>query len=312
MKFRTELKFDKQRHDVTHSDSILAIGSCFVENIGIKLSSLKFNINVNPFGIIFNPYSMAKILNNGLKSPIKLEKECDVLEYNGVFKSYDFHSKFNAATYNNFINKVDIEQKGIRTQLENTNYLFLTFGTAWVYRLIEAKKIVANCQKIPQSNFTKELLDLNDITTVYVELIKKLIKSNPSIKIVLTVSPVRHTKDGIVENNQSKSVLLLLCKALSDDFKQNVIYFPSYEIQMDDLRDYRFYNADLVHPNQIAIDYIFEQFSKLFFTENTTKLNEKIEKLSRLQNHVFLSATDADIKKHNTKIDMLKLEIGLP
>lgn len=311
MKFRTELKFDKQSHDLTHSDSILAIGSCFVENIGVKLSNLKFKINVNPFGIIFNPYSMAKILNNGLKHPIQLEDECDVLEHNHIFKSYDFHSKFNAITYNDFIKKVDIENKTVKGQLVNSNYLFLTFGTAWVYRLIEANKIVSNCQKVPQSSFTKELLDLNDITAVYVKLIKEIIKSNPTIKIVLTVSPVRHIKDGIVENNQSKSVLLLLCKALSDDFKQNVIYFPSYEIQMDDLRDYRFYNADLVHPNQMAIDYIFEQFSKLFFTDGTKVLNEKIEKLNRLQQHKFLSATEIEIKKHNTKIELLKSEIGL-
>lgn len=311
MKFRTELKFDKQRHNLSHTDSILAIGSCFVENIGAKLSRLKFDMHINPFGIIFNPYSMAKILNNGLENPILLEKECDVLENKGIFKSYDFHSKFNANSYNGFIKKIETEQKVLKTQLEHSNYLFLTFGTAWVYRLIDANKIVANCQKVPQSNFTKELLDLTEITEIYVKIIRELIKSNPLIKIVLTVSPVRHIKDGIVENNQSKSVLLLLCKALSDDFKQNVIYFPSYELQMDDLRDYRFYNSDLVHPNQMAIDYIFEQFSKLFFTEETKALNEKIEKLNRLQNHVFLSATDVEIKKHNAKIEMLKSEIGL-
>ena len=311
MKFRTELKFDKQRDNVTHSDSILAIGSCFVENIGAKLSSLKFDISVNPFGIIFNPYSMAKILNNGLTNRIRLEQECDVLESNGIFKSFDFHSKFNASTYNGFIKKVEGEHKAIKSQLVNCNYLFLTFGTAWVYRLVEANKIVANCQKVPQSNFTKELLDLSDITEVYVKIIKELIKVNPTIKIVLTVSPVRHIKDGIVENNQSKAVLLLLCKALADDFKQNVIYFPSYEIQMDDLRDYRFYTKDLVHPNEMAIDYIFEKFSKLFFTDETHQLNEKIEKLNRLENHKFLSATEMEIEKHSSKIEKLKSEIDL-
>jgi hypothetical protein len=311
MKFRTELKFDKQRDNVTHSDSILAIGSCFVENIGAKLSSLKFDISVNPFGIIFNPYSMAKILNNGLTNRIRLEQECDVLESNGIFKSFDFHSKFNASTYNGFIKKVEGEHKAIKSQLVNCNYLFLTFGTAWVYRLVEANKIVANCQKVPQSNFTKELLDLSDITEVYVKIIKELIKVNPTIKIVLTVSPVRHIKDGIVENNQSKAVLLLLCKALADDFKQNVIYFPSYEIQMDDLRDYRFYTKDLVHPNEMAVDYIFEKFSKLFFTDETHQLNEKIEKLNRLENHKFLSATEMEIEKHSSKIEKLKSEIDL-
>jgi len=311
MKFRTELNRDKHRCNVTHTDSILAIGSCFVENIGAKLSILKFNIRINPFGIIFNPYSIAKILNNGLEKPLKLERECDILEQNGIYKSYDYHSKFNSDSYNNFIKQVDAETENSKQQLKNNNYLFLTFGTAWIYRLIDANKVVANCQKIPQSNFTKELLDLTDLTEIYVKLIKRLIESNPNLKIVLTVSPVRHLKDGIVENNQSKSILLLLCKALSDDFKQNVIYFPSYEIQMDDLRDYRFYKADLVHPNEMAIDYIFEQFSTSFFNENTMNLNSKITKLNKLENHKFLNATNIEIVKHNSKIKQLSTEIEL-
>ncbi len=311
MKFRTEIKLNKHKSSVSHSDSILAIGSCFVEHIGKKLSLLKFDINSNPFGIIFNPYSIAKILNNGLDKPIKLDEECDVLEQSGIFKSYDYHSKFNAPTYNAFIKRVENQNLNVNYQLKNNSYLFLTFGTGWVYRLIDGNKIVANCQKIPQSNFTKELLDLNDITEIYTQLIKRIIKSNPTLKIVLTVSPVRHIKDGIVENNQSKSTLLLLCKALADDFKQHVIYFPSYEIQMDDLRDYRFYNADLIHPNEMAIDYIFEQFSHFFFADKTNQLLKKIEKLIRLERHQFLSATEAEISTHQTKIEELKAEIKL-
>ena len=310
MKFRTEIKLDKLNTNVSHSDSILAIGSCFVENIGVKLSHLKFNIDVNPFGIIFNPYSIAKILNNGLNRPIDLDRECDVLEQNGVFKSYDYHSKFNANSYNEFIKNVDDNNLKINEQLKNNSHLFLTFGTAWIYRLIDSNKVVANCQKVPQLNFTKELLDLNDLINVYSQLVKQIVDVNPKIKIVLTVSPVRHIKDGFVENNQSKSTLLLLCKALADDFKQNIIYFPSYEIQMDDLRDYRFYNADLIHPNQSAVDYIFEQFSNSFFTMKTNELNKKIEKLNRLENHRFLSATESEINAHKVKIESLKAEIN--
>jgi len=311
MKFRTELKLSKQSHTISHTDSILAIGSCFVQHIGAKLAHLKFDTTINPFGIIFNPYSIAKILNNGLDKPINLEKECDVLEQNGTFKSYDYHSKFNASSYNDFIKNVDEENSHINCQLKTNSYLFLTFGTAWVYRLIDANKVVANCQKVPQVNFTKELLDLNELIGLYSNIIKRIIKSNPNIKIVLTVSPVRHLKDGIVENNQSKSILLLLCKALSDDFKHNVIYFPSYEFKMDDLRDYRFYESDLIHPNQMAIDYIFEKFSDLFFELKTNQLIKKIEKLTRLENHKFLSATQTEINTHNSKIEELKAKISL-
>ena len=311
MKFRTTLNIEKNQANISHKDTILAIGSCFVDNIGTKLSKLKFSVNLNPFGIIFNPYSIAKILNNGLVKSIKLERECDILEQNGIYKSYDYHSKFNAKSYNDFITNVDDENKVISNQLKTNDYLFLTFGTAWVYRLIDANKIVANCQKVPQVNFTKELLDIEALTKIYVKIFKQIIDKNPKIKIVLTVSPVRHTKDGIIENSQSKSVLLLLCKALSDDFKQNVIYFPSYEIQMDDLRDYRFYNSDLVHPNQMAIDYIFEQFSTSFFTNETLSLNKKIEKLNNLENHKFLSATVEEIAGHKMKIENLKSELKL-
>ena len=311
MKFRTTLNIEKNQANISHKDTILAIGSCFVDNIGTKLSKLKFSVNLNPFGIIFNPYSIAKILNNGLVKSIKLERECDILEQNGIYKSYDYHSKFNAKSYNDFITNVDDENKVISNQLKTNDYLFLTFGTAWVYRLIDANKIVANCQKVPQVNFTKELLDIEALTKIYVKIFKQIIDKNPKIKIVLTVSPVRHTKDGIIENSQSKSVLLLLCKALSDDFKQNVIYFPSYEIQMDDLRDYRFYNSDLVHPNQMAIDYIFEQFSTSFFTNETLSLNKKIEKLNNLENHKFLSATVEEIARHKMKIENLKSELKL-
>jgi hypothetical protein len=310
MKFRTEVPIDKLNHDITHDERIVAFGSCFVENIGVKLEKLNFKIDINPFGIIFNPYSIAKVLNRGLEKRFKLDKECDVLECNGIFKSYDYHSKFNAKSYNDFINKTDHTYEKISSQLKNNDYLFLTFGTAWIYRLIESNQVVANCQKVPQSNFTKELLDLNELTDIYLKIFKRLVSVNPKLKIVLTVSPVRHIKDGIVENNQSKSILLLLCKALSDDFKHNVVYFPSYEIQMDDLRDYRFYNSDLVHPNQMAVDYIFEKFSNAFFSDNTKCLNSKIKKLNKLESHRFLNATEKEKQKHHHKIESLRHEIN--
>lgn len=309
MKFRTDLQIDKLNHDITHDSGVLAVGSCFVENVGSKLNQLKFDVTINPFGIIFNPYSIAKIINRGLDKPMKLERECDVLEQNGIYKSYDYHSKFNAKSYDEFIENADYQYDLLNKQLKSKEYLVLTFGTAWAYRLIESNQVVANCQKVPQSNFTKELLDLNDLIEIYSKLIKKLAAANPKLKVILTVSPVRHIKDGIVENNQSKSILLLLCKALSDDFKHNVVYFPSYEIQMDDLRDYRFYNADLVHPNQMAVDYIFEKFSNAFFTAETNNKNKLIKKLNQLEGHTFLNATEDQILSHQKKIDALKAQV---
>lgn len=309
MKFRTELKLEKLKTDLTHSSSSVALGSCFVENIGQKLIDLKFDFKINPFGIIFNPYSIAKILNRSIDNPIKLEPECDVLAQNDIYKSFDYHSKFYADSYDDFIQNMNKNFSAINFDLKNGDFLFLTFGTAWVYRLIASNQVVANCHKVPQSEFVKELLDLNELIEIYSKLVNRIVEKNPKLKIVLTVSPVRHIKDGIVENNQSKSVLLLLCKAISDDFKQNVLYFPSYEIQMDDLRDYRFYNQDLIHPNQMAIDYIFEKFSNGFFNELTKSKNKKIAKLIQLENHRFLNATEEQITQHQAKIEALKEQL---
>jgi len=309
MKFRTELHIEKQSDSISQQDEILAIGSCFVENVGLKLKHLKFNININPFGIIFNPYSIAKILNQSLDSKIDLEDECEVIMQQNVFKSYDYHSKFNANSYNNFIALTDTKNNEVKKQLKSADYLILTYGTAWVYRLVESNKIVANCHKEPQSKFKKERLQLDMLVDVYINIFNRLFEQNPNLKIILTVSPVRHLKDGMIENNQSKSVLLLLCSTLSSHFKENVIYFPSYDIQMDDLRDYRFYNSDLIHPNQMAIDYIFDKFSIAFFTEPTQLLNSKITKLYKLENHQFLNASDEDKQKHQSKIEALKREI---
>jgi len=309
MKFRTELNIEKQSNSISQQDEILAMGSCFAENIGQKLKDLKFNIKINPFGIIFNPYSIAKILNQALDSKIEIENECEVIVQQNVFKSYDYHSKFNAATYNDFIALSDTRNNEIKKQLKSAKYLILTFGTAWVYRLFESNKIVANCHKEPQAKFKKERLQLDALVDIYIKIFNRLFEQNPNLKVILTVSPVRHLKDGIIENNQSKSILLLLCSTLTNHFKNNVIYFPSYDIQMDDLRDYRFYNSDLIHPNQMAIDYIFNKFSTVFFTESTQLINSKIEKLNKLEYHQFLNATDQEKQKHQAKIKSLKSEI---
>lgn len=311
MKFRSELNIDKLSHSITHDSKILALGSCFVDNVGEKLSALKFDITINPFGIIFNPYSIAKILNQGLEEPIELESASEFMLQKESYKSFDFHSKFHSKSHDDFKAKVNSTHQAIKHQLHSASDLMLTFGTAWVYRHLDSNKIVANCQKEPQTQFKKEQLELSELVKIYTLLFNHLFKQNPNLKITLTVSPVRHLKDGIVENNQSKAILLLLCSKLAKRFSKQVIYFPSYDIQMDDLRDYRFYNSDLVHPNQMAIDYIFEKFSNAYFTDKTMQLNSKIEKLNKLENHQFLNATDAEKEKHQQKINQLKRELDL-
>lgn len=308
MKFRTEINITKFDFNITHRSSLLAIGSCFVENIGGLLKDYRFNININPFGIIFNPHSIAKILSNALDD--KLNFNTDFIERDGVFYGYDFHSKFNGKSKKALLTKINSTNKKTSQSLLRANVLMLTFGTAWVYKQKTSTQVVANCHKVPQQHFTKELLDVEHLKKIYTTLFKDILSRNPTLKIILTVSPVRHLKDGFVENNQSKSVLLLLCNYLVDAFPYQIFYFPAYEIVMDDLRDYRFYNEDLIHPNQQAINYIFEKFTSAFFNENAKEILPKIKQLNALKCHQFLNANEQQIKQHQTKIIELEKSIN--
>jgi len=310
MKFRTEIQIPKSDFTISHSSKIMAMGSCFVENIGQKLDNLRFDIDINPFGIIFNPYSIAKIIKNAINN--ELNYNTNFVERHQQLYCYDFHSKFNATSTNEFLDNIKSTNKKTNQSLLMSDALMLTFGTAWIYKHKTSNQIVANCHKIPQSEFEKSMLDLEELKSIYFHLFTDFFEKNSSLKIILTVSPVRHLKDGFVENNQSKSVLLLLCQYLSNSFPKQVFYFPSYEIVMDDLRNYRFYNSDLIHPNQQAVDYIFEKFSATFFEDNTLNILPKLIKLNQLKAHRFLNASDADKLNHQTKIDDLENELNLP
>jgi hypothetical protein len=307
MKFRTELTPPNFGFNITHQSKILAIGSCFTEHIGARLKQLKHNIQINPFGILFNPQSIAQLLQHSLHqiSP----DQTHFIASNQLVYSLDFHSKFNAESLSSFQSLISAKQQQINTYLASGNVLMLTFGTAWVYTYNKSGKIIANCLKLPANQFTKHLLNLNTITESYKELFNEIFVTNPQLKIILTVSPVRHIKDGLVENNRSKSLLLLLCQNLEALFPKNVFYYPSYEIVMDDLRDYRFYNEDLIHPNHQAISYIFEKFSQSFFTESVSLIHKKVEQLNKLKQHRFLNASADQIQKHHQKIEDLERDI---
>ncbi len=296
MKFRTELNILPSTFKINHQSKIMAMGSCFVDNVGNRLKDLKFKIDINPFGIIFNPYSIAKLLDE------HSEFNTDFVERDGTFYGFDFHSKFNAKSKKALLTKINSTNKKTSQSLLNANVLMLTFGTAWVYQQKTSTQVVSNCHKVPQQHFIKRLLNLEHLKKTYTTLFKNILSSNSTLKIVLTVSPVRHLKDGFIENNQSKAVLLLLCRYLADEFPNQVIYFPAYEIVMDDLRDYRFYKQDLIHPNRQAIDYIFEKFSATFFDKETIDVLPKIMQLNALKQHQFFNANEQQIKHHQSKI----------
>ena len=305
MKFRTEIEPLPHHGAIDYQSDMVSIGSCFAENIGDRLLNHQFKIKVNPFGILFNPISILNILNNAQLN------ENHLVKVSSGMVSYDFHSKFRAGSESEFKQQHAEAQSTFSKSIQSANILMITFGTAWVYRLKSTNKIVANCQKQAASLFEKELLDLEYLKNEYHICFDHLIKENTQLKIILTVSPVRHIKDGIVGNSRSKAVLMLLSQYLAETFADHVIYYPSYEILMDDLRDYRFYDKDLIHPNEVAVDYIYDHFQSSFLTDQTKSQIKSVDQYNRLLKHEFLYATEAEKQAHQTKIDELKLRIDL-
>ncbi len=244
--FRTEIKAARSKWDIGLSTPVLLSGSCFSDNIGGKLSELKFPVLLNPFGVLYNPHSIARSIEMIINNECITEKT--LVKQNNLWHSLSFHGSFSklnpaetAANCNNAIKKAN-------DFLGKANFLIVTFGTAWLYRYKQTGEIVANCHKIPHKNFTRERLTISEITEHWKTLLTKLLDFNPNLKIIFTVSPVRHLKDGAHGNQLSKATLLL---AIENIIKllpgEQIEYFPSYEIINDDLRDYRFYDSDMLH-----------------------------------------------------------------
>jgi len=280
--FRTTFQIEPSSDKIDYRSKILLLGSCFTENIGAKLEHYKFQVDNNPFGVLYNPVSVA----NGIYVLlIEQEFTADDLRFNNdLWYSFNHHSRFSDPDKEQALNKINTKLKLSSSFLKELDFLFITFGTAWIYRLKETKEVVSNCHKLPASLFTRESLTIESISKLYSDLIASLLSQNPSLRIVLTVSPVRHLKDGAIENQISKSTLMLAVKELVDKFEE-VNYFPSYEIMMDDLRDYRFYAEDMVHPNNVAIDYLWEKFSEVYFEKETLQIMNKVEKIVRAKEH---------------------------
>jgi hypothetical protein len=282
MNFRTKVAIEESDYKIDHHQKISLIGSCFTHNIGNKLKADKLDVSINPFGILFNPMSIA----NAIKFCVlqgKFEKS-QLLNRGEKWLSFKHHSQFNALSANDSLKEINESIEASSDYYNDADFLIVTFGTAWVYTYNETGEIVANCHKIPNNQFTKRLLSIEEIVEEYKKVIIILKDHNPRLKIIFTISPVRHWKDGVVENNRSKAVLHLAISQLVKEMKE-VSYFPSYEIVLDELRDYRFYKEDMLHPNQMAVDYIYERFSQAFYTKETTDLIDKIKKVELALSH---------------------------
>ena len=281
-KFRTIISPQLSPQKISYNTPILFIGSCFTENIGGIMQDLKFQTLINPHGILYNPFSINKTLQSFLVQ--KKFKINDLRFFNEKYVSIQHHGRFSNTNAKKCLAQINESQEKAIHFLENAEFLILTFGTAYVYEWRENGKIVANCHKIPARNFRRFRLTVNDIIEKIGATIESLQTQFPKLKIIFTLSPIRHWKDGAADNQVSKAILRLSIDELCRRFS-NTFYFPAYEIMMDDLRDYRFYESDMIHPNKTAIDYIWQHFKVSFLEEKEENLMREIEKIKQAANH---------------------------
>lgn len=311
MKFRTEVQIPVSDTALEIDDRVFSIGSCFASEISDLLKTGQIQTLNNPFGTIFNPFSINQAVKRLYHS--EFYDEDDLIKFNEEVISLDHHSKFNSRFVHQTLEKINAEIELGNRFLQETNWVIITYGTSFVYEFMPKKKLVANCHKIPGKYFEKRLLTHLEITdAVYetVTLLKDICKEN--VQILFTVSPVRHTKDGMIENTLSKSKLIAAIHEILPQF-ENCHYLPVYEILMDDLRDYRFYKEDLIHPNRQAIQYIWEKFGNAYFSDETMDFVEENFKIAKALEHKpgdekspkhqeFLSTIEKRIAAQQTKV----------
>ncbi len=280
--FRTIVEIPEASCKINHRSVMMFIGSCFSDYIGEKMLYHKFNAQLNPFGVLYNPASIAGNINIIIEQ--RLFEPEDLIFHNGQWISLSHYTRFSHPNQQVCLNRINQGIKESHKILEKADFLFITFGTAWVYTFNNTGQIAANCHKIPASAFTRSLLKPQEIVDLFSGLLKSIKKFNNKLHIVFTLSPVRHWKDGAVGNQLSKSVLHY---SIQDIINKNpdTSYFPAYEIFMDELRDYRFYADDMLHPSSFAVEYIWKRFSETLIDEESFPLMKEIEKVMQAVNH---------------------------
>lgn len=266
---------------IEHKDRLFLMGSCFTEQIGKKLADHKFRTIDNPNGILFNPLSIVHSLKNYIKQ--KKYSKSDLFLHNELWGSWDHHTRFSSTDVDICLDKINAEQLLAHDFLKKSDWLLLTLGSSFVYELEDGRG-VANCHKVPTDKFTKRLMASSEIVEQFSSMIEQLRSFNPAIKIIFTISPVRHLRDGFVENNRSKANLIQSVHSMVDNH-EDVFYFPAYELVIDDLRDYRFYAEDMVHPNYMATNYVWEKFTAACIDVSAQQLMKEINILNAAKAH---------------------------
>jgi GSCFA family protein len=311
MKFRTEINLAKSDLQIEHKNSVITFGSCFAENISEYFQFYRFNVMKNPFGVLYNPISVL----NAIKS---LEEQKEFSESDLDFHQDEWHSFYHHSDFSNHVkdeclNSINETGKTASEFIRKTKVIIITFGTAFVFRHLEKEIVVSNCHKIPSNKFKRFRLSIDESVLNINFIIDSISRINNDAKIIFTVSPVRHWRDGAVANQLSKATLLLAVNnAVSTH--SNCFYFPSYEIVMDDLRDYRYYEADLLHPNKLATDYIWEKFSNTHFSEKCLSAMNEMKVIAEARMHrprnIVSEAHQKFLKKQLKFIDQLELKYG--
>lgn len=305
MKLQTQIPLAIVDNQIDYDSRVLLLGSCFAENIGEKFRYFKFRSGMNPFGVLFHPKAVKSLVEAAVSN--KTYSENDVFEHNEIWHCFDAHSCLSSDLQSNLITNLNTAVAELRTQITEASHIIITLGTAWVYQHKETGKVVANCHKVPQREFDKKLLSVKEIEDCLQQILDLVKSVNKHAQIIFTVSPVRHLKDGFVENQRSKSHLItaLHNKINSPSFGggKGEAYFPSYEIMMDELRDYRFYDTDMVHPNQLAVDYIWEKFVSVWISEKTCPTMAKVDEVQRGLAHRPFNPASAQHKKFKKALE---------
>lgn len=312
MQFTTKIPIQKSSFPIDYDSKILLLGSCFAENMGEKFDYFKFQTTINPFGIIFNSVSIEKLIRRSIEK--RKFTENDIFFHNDLWHCFEVHSELSNSDKDAFLESLNDLISSTNKHLSDSTHIIITLGTSWVYRNKECNEIVANCHKVPQKQFTKELLSIQQIEESLKSIISLVHSVNPNCKFIFTVSPVRHIKDGFIENTLSKAHLIaaihtVLNRKFSTSLElttQNNIYFPAYEIMMDELRDYRFYAEDMLHPSQKAVDYIWIQFFENYISESQFGLMNDICSIQKgLKHRPFNPNTES----HQKFLHQLELKI---
>ena len=283
MDFRTVIELSKQGFFINHSHKGLLMGSCFAQNIGAFMMENKFCCEVNPYGTLYNPLSVSIALREMFAG--KQYTSQDLFFYRECFHSYMHHGSFSSFSLDECLTQINNRLDAVLAVVTQLDYIILTFGTSWIYTLKETGTLVSNCHKLPADCFLRRMLTVEEIFTDYTSLIDTLLQQKPDLKIIFTVSPIRHLKDELHGNQISKATLLLAINRLQEAFPESVYYFPAYEIVIDDLRDYRFYAGGMVHPSPKAVQYIWESFNILYFSKETQQIMKEYDDIHRALAH---------------------------